>query len=134
MTFLASRRQVLRSLAASAFVSVVPRAHGLFFDWQRSNGPIKISDVEIFEVRGSYSVPAGLNGQQQVSPLDVYDDLRPPVYADHPTGKDRIAKPSAMYIRIKTDQGLEGLYGPSEEDAAVIGHRDLRKFLIGKDP
>lgn len=134
MSLFVSRRQILRGLAASTFVSVVPRANALYFDWQKPNGPIKITDVEVFEVRGAYTTPGGVNGQQQVNPLDVYDDLRPPVYADKPTGKDRTVKMSAMYLRIKTDQGLEGLYGPIEEDAAVIVYRDLRKFLIGKDP
>src|SRR6185312_17449567 len=40
---------------------------------------------------------------------------------------------SAIYVRIRTANGPEGLYGPIERDAAIVVQTDLRPFLIGKD-
>ena len=93
--------------------------------------PLKIESVEVLELRGHYSAEAGVDRQAQVNPLDVYDDLRPPIYSDSPKGSAEV-KTEAIYIRIRTS-GLEGLYGPIERDAARVVYDDLRPFLIGKD-
>src|SRR5688500_4551474 len=44
------------------------------------------------------------------------------------------AKVSAIYVRLKADSGLEGLYGPIDTEAAYVVHQQLRQFVIGKDP
>ncbi len=97
----------------------------------RSSGPLKITSVELIELNGKYVDEAGINRQQQVNPLDVYDDLRPASYSDKPAGKKEFST-KAIYLSIKTAD-LEGLYGPIEEDAAYIVHSDLAPFIIGKD-
>jgi len=95
-------------------------------------GPLKIDAVELIELRGRYTEQTGVNNQQQVNPLDVYDDLRPQPYQDHPGGT-REVQTSAIYLRIRTAAGLDGLYGPIERDAAIVVQTDLRPFLMGKD-
>lgn len=110
---------------ASAAAAVLERA-------TNSNGPLEISDVELIELHGRYETEAGVNGQQQVNPLDMYDDLRPPVYHDKPDG-NRQVNTEAIYLRVRTEVGLDGLYGPIERDAAIVVKEDLRPFLIGKD-
>jgi L-alanine-DL-glutamate epimerase-like enolase superfamily enzyme len=97
-----------------------------------SDGPLKIDAVELIELHGRYIESAGVNGQQQVNPLDVYDDLRPQPYRDRPSGTKEV-QTSALYLRIRTAQGLEGLYGPIEKSAAIVVQTDLRPFLMGKD-
>jgi L-alanine-DL-glutamate epimerase-like enolase superfamily enzyme len=67
-----------------------------------------------------------------VNPLDVYDELRKPVYKDSPGGTKRVST-SAIYLRIRTDGGVEGLYGPIEREPAMVVWEDLRPFLLGKD-
>lgn len=94
--------------------------------------PLKIDAVELVELHGHYSEEAGVDHQPQVNPLDVYDDLRPAPYKDQAGGM-RDVEYEAIYIRIKTSAGLEGLYGPIEREAASIVYEDLRHFLIGKD-
>ncbi|GAC1415529.1 MAG: hypothetical protein NVS9B15_04360 [Acidobacteriaceae bacterium] len=94
--------------------------------------PLRIDDIELLGLTGSYQVEAGVNGQPQVSPLDVYDSLRPQPYHDNPIGIRRVSV-TAIYIRIRTKGGLDGLYGPIERDAAMVIKDDLRPFLIGKD-
>lgn len=97
-----------------------------------TGGPLKIVEVQLIELKGSYETEAGLNSQPQVNPLDVYDALRPVPYHDKAAGQKRVST-TAIYVRIRTDAGLDGLYGPIERDAAIVVQEDLRPFLIGKD-
>jgi L-alanine-DL-glutamate epimerase-like enolase superfamily enzyme len=127
-----NRRQLLTGAAAalaagSSVVSATtasPAAPG--------GGPLKIVDVQLIELKGSYETEAGVNGQPQVNPEDVYEALRPAPYRDKASGKKRVTT-TAIYVRIRTDAGLDGLYGPIERDAAIVVQEDLRPFLIGKD-
>lgn len=97
----------------------------------RSND-LKIADLEFTELRGHYEAETGVNEQRQVNPLDVYDDLRPRVYRDHP-GKVEPHAIKAIYLRIRTNGGAFGLYGPIDREAALIAMEELRSFVIGKD-
>ncbi|HVG27189.1 MAG TPA: enolase C-terminal domain-like protein [Acidobacteriaceae bacterium] len=119
---------VLSSLHTPALASA-PAAQAARSD---PKGQLKIVDIELIELTGSYETEAGINGQSQVNPLEIYDSLRPPVYHDKPAGKKRVTT-KAIYIRIRTDGGPDGLYGPIERDAAMVIREDLRHFLIGKD-
>ncbi len=94
--------------------------------------PLKIDAVDLLELRGHYTAEAGINHQAQVNPLDVYDEFRPAPYSDKPAGTHEVQY-EAIYVRIRTAAGLEGLYGPIEREAATIVYEDLRPFLLGKD-
>jgi L-rhamnonate dehydratase len=98
----------------------------------RGDGSLKIDAVDLLELTGHYTTEAGVDGQAQVSPLDVYDQLRRAPYQDNPKGTVQ-ARTEAIYVRIRTAAGLEGLYGPIEREPATIVYEDLRSFLIGKD-
>jgi L-rhamnonate dehydratase len=93
---------------------------------------LKIDAVELVELHGRYTEEAGVDHQPQVNPLDVYDELRPAPYQDKPDGT-REVQYEAIYIRIRTTAGLEGLYGPIEREPATIVLEDLQHFLLGKD-
>ncbi len=100
---------------------------------ERPQGKLKIAAVELLQLRGHRETQSGINAQYQVNPLYVYDDFRPPVYQD----KTPIPKTVAMaeiYLRIRTDGGLDGLYGPIDRESAFVVHDQLRPFLMGKDP
>ena len=99
-----------------------------------SNGtaPLKIASVDVIELQGSYEVERGVDNQFEVTPLAVYEDYQPPEYADKPGGK-RTVKTTALYLRIRSASGLEGLYGPIDKSAATIVHDEIKQFLIGKD-
>ena len=92
----------------------------------------RIAALEFTELSGHHEVETGVNGQYQVNPLYVYDDLRPEVYQDKPGGKkERPLK--AIYLRILTNGGAFGFYGPIDREAAIVVNEELRPFLIGKD-
>src|SRR6267378_7101438 len=84
-----------------------------------AGGPLKIEAVELLELHGRYTDEAGVNRQPQVNPLDVYDDLRPSPYTDKPSGSKEIST-SAIYLRIRSAGGIDGLYGPIEKSAPVV--------------
>jgi L-alanine-DL-glutamate epimerase-like enolase superfamily enzyme len=128
-----------RNFLTGGLVSVVAMAADVASPGQaaRSAGgapgsELKIDAVELMEFHRRYTEPAGVNGQQQVNPLDVYDSLRPQPYRDRPSGTKEV-QTSAVYLRIRTVAGLDGLYGPIEKDAAIVVQTDLRPFLMGKD-
>src|ERR1017187_6048296 len=90
-----------------------------------SDGPLKIDAVELIELHGRYTEQVGVDGQSQVNPLDIYDDLRPQPYKDQPSGT-REVQASAVYLRIRTAAGLDGLYGPIEKSAGIVVHTDRK--------
>jgi len=131
------RRHLLSGLMASILLSSNRLALGLACTpvcagRTACDGSLKIADLELIELTGQYEAQAGVNGQQQVNPLDIYDSLRPGIYQDKPGGNKQVVT-KAIYLRIRTDAGLDGLYGPVERDAAIVVREDLRPFLMGKD-
>jgi L-rhamnonate dehydratase len=93
---------------------------------------LKITDLEFTEYTAHYNAAAGVNGQYQVNPLDIYEELRRPPYQDVPRGTEkRVIK--AIYLRVKTAEGVTGVYGPIEPDVALTVLDELRRFVMGKD-
>jgi L-rhamnonate dehydratase len=132
-----NRRQFLFGAAASAFAASSTGSFASAFLPVAANaaGPLKIEAVELVELLGRYTAEAGINAQQQVNPLDVYDDLRPAPYQDKPSGSKEVHT-SAIYMRITAGDiqgGIQGLYGPIEKSAAIVVQQELRPFLLGKD-
>lgn len=141
-----NRRRFLTGLGASAALTTMPSSAGSQaaaaeatqqqkeneFRAQSGLDALVIDGVDVVELHGRYTEEAGVNRQRQVNPLDVYDRYRPAPYQDHPDGTLTVQY-SANYLRIRTRNGLEGLYGPIDREAATIVLEDLKPFLIGKD-
>ncbi len=119
------RREFLGSCITAAFASGLSA--------ERPHGKLTVAAVELLLLNGHRETETGANAQYQVNPLYVYDDLRPPVYQDKPS-QQKSAPLAQFYLRIRTQQGLDGLYGPIDREAALVVHEQLRPFLIGKDP
>lgn len=101
---------------------------------QSSGGKLKISAVEMWQIEGTVETNRMAPPQYQAQPIHVYDELRPkPIEGDNErkTGRGRASR---LYLKIKTDAGVQGLYGPIDQEAAIVVHRQLRPFLLGKDP
>lgn len=92
-----------------------------------------IQDIEILRVEGRREAVTGIDGQHQVQPNHVYDDLRPKVYRDNPNPTKSVRNVSALYLKIKAEQGVEGIYGPVDKEAAIVVDQQLRPFLLKKD-
>ncbi|MBT9331035.1 enolase C-terminal domain-like protein [Paracidobacterium acidisoli] len=131
------RREFLLGSIAGAVTTLVAAAEplntpvGMLFDFQRSNGPLIIDEVELIHLEGHHTVDIGIDDQYQVKGEYIYDDMRPPEYVEHP-GQMRTVPVSSTYVRLRTRQGLDGLFGPIDGDAPlVLGH--FRKFLLGRN-
>jgi L-alanine-DL-glutamate epimerase-like enolase superfamily enzyme len=107
---------------------------GIAFAQQPGGGKLKISAIEFWRMEGRREAVAGINRQHQVNPIHMYEEQRPRPYHEEGPGKRATVSTSALYLKIKTDAGLEGIYGPIDSEAAVVVDRQLRSFLIGKDP
>jgi L-rhamnonate dehydratase len=94
--------------------------------------PLKIADLDLIEVTGHYEETATIDHQFEVTPLAIYDGFRPDVYQDKP-GPEKQVRTTAIYLRIRTAAGLDGLYGPIDREAAFLVRQELRPFLLGKD-
>jgi L-rhamnonate dehydratase len=128
------RRHFLLGSAATALAGANARSLGAQSapSSNHADGPLKIEAVELIELHGTYTEEAGVDQQPQVNPLDIYDQFRRPPYVNKPSGTKQVHT-SAIYIRIRTAGGIEGLYGPIEKSAAIVVQQSLRPFLIGKD-
>ena len=84
-----TRRDFLAGVAATALTTVSTTTFALPSSSEQTNTTLKIEAVELVELHGRYTDEAGINRQQQVNPLDIYDDLRPAPYADKPSGQKR---------------------------------------------
>ncbi len=123
------RRSFFQSLAALGAVPFAP-----YRDSAPLSGKISIRDIEFWRLEGERETIRGLNRQYQAQPLHIYPEHRPEPYRDAPNPEKATVGASALYLKILTDAGLEGLYGPIDTEAAVVVDRQLRNFLKGKDP
>ena len=115
------RRSFLTGLGAAVAAHAVPLPK------------LKIATVEVAKLDGHRETMAGVDRQFQANPLHIYDELRPAPYHDSPNPTQRSMPVSALYLTIKTDQGLDGLYGPIDREVAIVVLEQLRPFLLGKD-
>lgn len=94
---------------------------------------LRIEDVEIWRFQGRREALIGVDRQHQVQPNHIYEELRPKPYRDSPSPTRGMVDVSALYVKLKTDAGLEGLYGPVDKEAAIVVDQQLRGFLKGRD-
>ncbi len=96
-------------------------------------GTLKIDDLEIWRLEGVRRGPVGEFNQYQVQPLHIYDELRPAAPRGSENAPEGDIPTSALYLKLRTNQGLDGLYGPIDKEAAIVVYEQLRPFLVGKD-
>lgn len=120
-----TRREFGLSLGG-AFTNALPL-------WAAAPAASRISLVDVIRVAGRRESLSGATSQHQVQPLHIYDELRPKPYRENPAPERRTVNASALYVTIKTADGLEGLYGPIDREAAIVVLSQLKTFLMGKD-
>jgi L-rhamnonate dehydratase len=118
----------MSKLSRRHFLAALPVAAAL-----AETKPLKITAVEIWQCRGHRQTTRGIDQQYQVNPLFVYDELRPAPYKDSASPTTNNAPVTALYLKIKTDAGVEGFYGPVDKEVALVVDEQLRPFLMGKD-
>jgi len=122
-----------RSFLLASGASVAAPWQGLAQERESRPGKLSIADLEFWRLERSRESLAGVNQQHQVQPIHVYEGLRPKPYHDAAEPRKIPTRGSAVYLCLKTAEGLDGWYGPIDTEAAVVADRQLRGFLKGKD-
>ena len=89
---------------------------------------MKITGINTFEVRGTWSGPDFPPGDRQVQPLDLY----PRAATGASVGPSN--EVSEQYLEIQSDDGPRGLFGPIDRDQIHVIRTHLSSLLMGKDP
>jgi len=92
---------------------------------------VHIADIEVFRIRGERDRPAFPTGDRQARALDLYPEASPPGRPHRAGGKEEA---SGIYVEIRTDEAVSGLFGPIEKAQAFVIQTYLRPFLVGRDP
>ena len=91
-----------------------------------------IAAVEFWRYEGTREAAVGANRQFQVQPSHIYDELRPAPYREGEPVTRRIPA-AATYLKIRTQSGLEGIYGPIDPEVPAVVDRQLKGLLMGKN-
>jgi L-rhamnonate dehydratase len=91
---------------------------------------MKITDIIVSRVSGKWTGPDFPSGSRQSRPLDIYPEFN----AREGGGGGKRERISALYLEIKTDEGISGLFGPIQEPQAFVILKQLKSHLIGRDP
>jgi L-rhamnonate dehydratase len=93
-----------------------------------------VEAVEVLRVTGQVDVVPGADRQWQVNPLHIYDARRPAPYKEPPAGTAPVRQTRTQYyLRIRTKNGLEGLYGSFEPESVPPILTQLGRYVIGQD-
>lgn len=93
---------------------------------------MKITDVSLFQVKGRWTGPTFPPGDRQVNQIDIYPELNLPASVEK--WAENTEQMQAIYVEIKANEGVSGLFGPIREPQAFVIQKSLRPFLIGQDP
>jgi L-alanine-DL-glutamate epimerase-like enolase superfamily enzyme len=92
---------------------------------------MRIEDVIIWKVTGTFGGELFPPGDRQSQQLDVYTEFN----SRSGLGAAEPGKPiQALYVEIASDEGLSGWFGPIQEIQAFLIQKFLRPYLRGRDP
>jgi L-rhamnonate dehydratase len=91
---------------------------------------MKIQDVRVFTVHGSYQGPVFSAGDRQAQQLDIYPEFN---QRTDSTPLTEGAPMRAHYVEVIGEEGVSGLFGPIQDFQAFTIVRQLRPLLLGRD-
>ncbi len=95
---------------------------------------MKITDVRLFQLRGTMEFSGEFWEERLIRPIDVYPEHKhegPAWLEKLEDGKYRM---SSVFLEIVTDEGVSGIGGPITLEYAFIIDTQLKALLIGADP
>ncbi len=94
---------------------------------------MKITDVVLTEVTGRLPVEGPAAEERIANPLDVYPEFgRAGPWAAAEPGET--VEHRDVFLEVHTDVGVRGIFGPVDGPHAMILRRDMRDFVVGRDP
>ena len=128
---MSNRRQFLYRLGQMSCLAFIPIEFQAFL--AEKNPGNRIAAVEVLRITGPYESTPGVNRQYQAQPIHLYPEHRPEPYQNNPNPQIRKGSLSHHYLRIRTEDGQEGLYGYIDPEAIRPITHQLRNLLIGQD-
>jgi L-rhamnonate dehydratase len=95
---------------------------------------MKITAVQLFEVRGEMSFPGEFWEERLVRPVDIYPEHKVRGAGWLPKIEEGRYAMRAQFCEIETDEGVSGLGGPMSADQAYIIQHQIAPLLIDQDP
>ena len=98
---------------------------------------MKIEKVELRELSGTLKTENIFWEERLVRPIDIYPDYRAEEFNETKFGRTQEGHEypiSAVFIEIKTDEGVTGIGGPIDMAQAYLIKEQISHLLIGKDP
>jgi L-rhamnonate dehydratase len=95
---------------------------------------MKITDIRLFQLRGTMEFPGEFWEERLIRPIDVYPEHKTegPAWLEKlEEGKYRM---SSVFLEIVTDEGVNGIGGPITLEYAFVIDTQLKSLLIGADP
>ena len=124
-----NRRNFLNTTAVLSAASTLPL--NALSSKSGSSERCLISEIEFWQLSGMRNASEGFVGWIQSNPSQIFEESQP-----NPANwkEEKEKQPySALYIKILTKDGLEGVYGPIDTEAAIVIERQLKSRLIGMD-
>ena len=94
---------------------------------------VKITDVVIHRLQASRTGKESA-WQGSVNPIHIYPSQQPSPYQRPVQSQETTYTQTAHYLTIKTNDAVEGRYGPIDAEVVPIINRQLKNFLLGKNP
>ncbi len=95
---------------------------------------MKITEIKLYRLRGRIEAES-FELERVAKALDIYPGFAEENWGRPKTDKDGKTGIEDNYIKVLTDEGIEGLYGPiASPIQLLIIQNSLRPFLIGRDP
>ena len=95
---------------------------------------MKITDVRLFQLRGTMEFPGEFWEERLIRPIDVYPEHKSEGAAWLEKLDNGKYQMSSIFLEIVTDDGVSGIGGPITLEYAFIIDTQLKALLIGADP
>ena len=128
-----SRRTFLHHLSKASVLASLPWEVQEALKSNLGHKSAIIEKVEILKLTGPYERIPGLHRQYQAQPIHLYDNFRPGPYTDPESTEASTGTITHHYLRIRTRDGLDGLYGYLDPEVIAPLVRQFRSFLMGKN-
>jgi L-rhamnonate dehydratase len=95
---------------------------------------MKITDLVLRQVTGDFP-PDELQGQERLAnPLDIYPEFGEKPFTPRKPDPGETVRQTHAYLEVHTDEDVSGLFGPVDGPVVPILRREVRDFVIGRDP
>src|SRR5574340_200942 len=93
---------------------------------------MKITDLALIEVAGEFAVEAQQSEERRVDPLDLYPEFGEAEWRPSRRRPGERVEHRDVYLEVRTDEGVTGVFGPVDGAHAMLLRRELREFVIGR--